>query len=384
MSKLAISGGSPVSDKLIPIAKPVFADKEIKDLVKILKSGHVRQGRKTEEFERRFCEKVGCMHAYAVNSGTAALHTALLSILKPGDEAIVPAFTFIASASTIYFSNARPVFADINEETFTIDPEDVKEKVSPRTKAIVPVHLFGHGADMKALQEIAQDHDLYIISDSAQAHGTKVNEKDVGSFDDLNCYSFYATKIITTGEGGIVTTNNEELYERGKLIRSHGQKSKYYHTLLGLNYRMTDISAVLGLNQLERLESFVEKRRQNAMTLTQGIRKINGIRPPVVKSNVHHSFCQYSVLMDLHEYKCSRDEFLEALKAENVGCSVHYPIPLTKQPAFIGILKVNECPVAEDVSKRIFSIPVHPHLESVDLKKILEGLEKVSSFYLKK
>lgn len=384
MRELAILGGSPVSDKLVPIAKPVFLDKEIQDVVEVLKSGHVRQGRKTEEFEKRFCEKVGCRYAYAVNSGTAALHTAFLSTLKPGDEVIVPAFTFISTASTVLFSNARPVFADISEETFTIDPGNVKERMSSRTKAIAPVHLFGHAADMKTLQQIAEDHNLFMVSDAAQAHGTKVNGKDVGSFDDLNCYSFYATKIITTGEGGMVTTNNKELCERGKLIRSHGQKPKYYHTLLGLNYRMMDITAVLGLNQLERLDSFVEKRRHNATALTKGIAKIEGIRPPVVKSNVYHSFYQYSVLMDLSKYKCSRDEFLEALKAENIECSVHYPVPLTKQPAFTGILKVNECPVAEDVSKRIFSIPVHPRLSSSDIQKILEALEKVSSFYLKK
>lgn len=384
MKKLAILGGSPVSDKLIPIAKPVFSDEEIEDVVKVLKSGHVRQGRKTEEFEKKFCEKVGCKYAYAVNSGTAALHTAFLSILKPGDEVIVPAFTFISTASTVLFSNARPVFSDINEETFTVSPEDVEEKVSSRTKAIAPVHLFGHAADMKALQEIADDHNLYVVSDAAQAHGTRVNGKDVGSFDDLNCYSFYATKIITTGEGGIVTTNNKEFYEKGKLIRSHGQKSKYYHTLLGLNYRMTDTTAVLGLNQLERLDSFVEKRRRNATALTEGIKNIDGIRPPVVKSNVYHSFYQYSVLMDLPRYRCSRDELIEALKAENIECTVHYPVPLTKQPAFTGILKIDECPVAEDVSKRIFSIPVHPQLGNSDVEKILEALEKVSSFYLKK
>lgn len=361
----------------------MFTDKEIRDVINVLKSGYLRQGPKTEEFEKEFCKRVGSKYAYAVNSGTAALHTSYLSILKPGDEVIVPAFTFISTASTVVYSNAKPVFADISEETFTIDPEDVNEKISLKTRAIAPVHLFGHAADMKTLGEFAEDHGLYLVNDAAQAHGTKIGGKDVGALDDLNCYSFYPTKNMTTGEGGMVTTNEKRFYEKGRLIRSHGQKSKYYHTIFGLNYRMTDIAAAIGLNQLEKLDAFLEKRKRNAETLTKALQKIVGIRPPVIKSNVDHSFTVYSVLMDLSRFKCTRDEFVRALQAENIGCSVHYPTPLTKQPVFKENFKVNACPVAEAVSDRIFSLPVHPQVNKTELERIIEAVEIVASYYYK-
>jgi len=381
--KLAIEGGEPVSSKLIPIAKPIISQKTLEEIAEVLKSGYLRQGPKTKEFEEQFKVKVGAKYAYAVNSGTAALHIAYLSILKPGDEVIVPSFTFIATASTVVFSGGRPVFADIDEETLTIDPEDVKEKITPKTKAIAPVHLFGNAADMNTLSEIAEDYGLFLVNDAAQAHGTEIEGKDVGSFDHLNCYSFYPTKTITTGEGGMVTTNDPELYRKGCLIRNHGDESKYYHTMLGLNYRMTDIMAVIGLNQLKKLDKFLEKRRKNAKILTEGLKKITGLKPQKPGPGVNHSYSYYSIIMDLNEFKCDRDEFVQALRAENIGCSVHYPLPLHRQPVFKQLWKEKECPISEKISKQIFSIPVHPALTKEDLEKILEAIEKVSNHFLK-
>jgi len=381
MEELAIKGGKPVSAKKIPIAKPVFSEEAIRAVSEVLRSGYVRQGPKCKQFEEEFKEKVGAKYAYAVNSGTAALHVAYLSILKPGDEVIVPAFTFIATASTVVFSFGKPVFADINEEALTLDPEDVKEKITPRTRAIAPVHLFGNAADMKALGEIAEDHGLYLVNDAAQAHGTEINGREVGSFEHLNCYSFYPTKTMTTGEGGMVTTNDQELDRKGRLIRSHGQESKYYHTILGLNYRMTDIMAAIGLNQLHELDFFLEKRRENAKVLTQGLKRFSGLKPQIVRKGVNHSYSYYAVVIDLD--KCIRDEFVEALKAENIECQIHYPRALTEQPAFKDYWKIEKCPVSEDISRRIFSLPVHPALSKEDLNKILEAVEKASNHYLK-
>jgi perosamine synthetase len=384
MSELALFGGEPVSPRKITIAKPVFTDEEVRAVSEVLRSGYVRQGPITKQFEDAFKERVGAEYAYAVSSGTAALHTAFLSILEPGDEVIVPAFTFIATASTVIFSSGKPVFADIDEETFTIDLEDVKEKITSRTKAIAPVHLFGNAADIKGLLEIASDHKLYVVSDAAQAQGTMVDGMDVGSYDHLNCYSFYPTKVITTGEGGMVTTNDPELYRKGSLIRSHGQESKYLHTILGLNYRMTDIAAAIGLVQLSRLDFYLEKRRRNADFLIRGLKGIPGLRPQLVRRGVEHCYNYFAVVMDLDMFRCSRDEFMDALIAENIECQCHYPRSLVEQPVFKGLSSEDDCPVSRRVARSIFSIPVHPYLGEDDLGLIIEAIEKVANYYLKR
>jgi len=383
MEKLAVHGGKPVSEKWIPIAKPVFSEKIIKDVSELLRTGYIRQGPKTKEFEERFREKIGAKFTYAVNSGTAALHVAYLSILNPGDEVIVPAFTFFATASTVIYSQGRLVFADIDPDTFLIDPEDVKEKITERTRAIAPVHLFGNAADMDALSDLAEDHNLMIINDSAQAHGTTINGKDIGSFDTLNCYSFYPTKSMTTGEGGMVTTNSKKLFEVGCLIRSHGDDSRYHHIILGLNYRMTDIAAVIGLNQLLKLDTYLLRRRYCGKILRDNINKIEDLHPQEIKKGVNHSYSYFSLVMGEEEYKCTRNEFLEALKAENIDCAIHYPTPLTKQPAITKRMKPQECPISEDISNRIFSLPMHPELSEDDLEKIIESVEKVVAYYHK-
>lgn len=383
MEKLAINGGEPVSESMIPIAKPVFSEKTIDDVSKVLRSGYIRQGPKTREFEERFREKVGADYAYAVSNGTAALHVSYLSILKPGDEVIVPAFTFFATASTVIYANGKPVFADIDPETFLIDPEDVKEKVTKKTRAISPVHLFGNAADMDALYDLAEDHELTIVNDSAQAHGTEIDGMDIGSFETVNCYSFYPSKSMTTGEGGMVTTNDSEMYKLGCLIRSHGDDARYHHVVLGLNYRMTDIAATIGLNQLSYLDRYLARRRRCGKVLREGIEKIKGLLPQKIEQKVNHSYSYFSLVMDPNEYKCTRDEFMQALKAENIDCAVHYPIPLTKQPAITNIMKPEKCPASEEISNRILSLPMHPELSDEDLEKILAGVRKVATYFQK-
>ncbi|TET72225.1 DegT/DnrJ/EryC1/StrS family aminotransferase [Candidatus Bathyarchaeota archaeon] len=383
MVKLASLGGKPASEKRIPIAKPVFDEKTVKEVSEVLRSGYVRQGPKTKEFEEKFAEAVGAKHAYAVSNGTAALHVSYLSVLKPGDEIIVPSFTFFATASMAFHSRAKPVFADIDPETFIIDPEDVKGKITRKTKAVVPVHLFGNAANMDALNDMAEDHGFAIISDSAQAHGTEYDGRDVGSFDTLNCYSFYPTKTLTTGEGGIVTTNDDELYKLGCLLRSHGDDARYHHVIVGLNYRLTDIAAVIGLNQLSHMKEYLERRRHFGAKYKKGMAKIEGIRPQRVEDKVNHSYSYFSSVLDLDMFRCGRDEFLEALRAENIDCAVHYPIPLNRQPAITDLLEPEDCPVSEDVAKRIFSLPMHPELTDKDLENVLAGVEKVVSHYLK-
>ena len=383
MEKLAVDGGEPVSPKKISIAKPIISPEVLGEIREILESGQLRQGQKVKKFETLFAEKVGAGYAYAVCNGTAALHTAYLSTLKPGDEVIVPSFTFLATASMVYYSMARPVFADIDPDTFLIDLEDVKKKITPRTRAVVPVHLFGNAADIQGLRDLCEDHSLALIHDSAQAHGTRYGGRDVGSYDDLGCYSFYPSKTLTTGEGGMVTTNDEGLYRAGTLLRAHGDDGRYHHVAMGFNYRLTEIAAVLGIDQMRQFDGFLKRRKECGGYLRKNIGRIDGLHPQRATPKADHSYSYFSLTMDTEKYRCTRDQFLRALAAENIDCAVHYPKPLTGQPIVKEKLDPAPCPVSEDVSMRILSLPMHPALTDEDLKLIVAGVEKVAGHYLK-
>jgi perosamine synthetase len=383
LDELAINGGSPVSPNLIPIAKPIISIETLQEIRQIIESGYLRQGPRVKEFEELFKEAVGANHAYATNNGTSALHLAYLSTLKSKDEVIVPSFTFLATASMVHYAFATPIFADIDPETFTIDPEDVNEKLTSKTKAVVPVHLFGNSADIHALQNICEDHDLYLIHDSAQAHGTKYDGKDVGSIDDLNCYSFYPSKTLTTGEGGMVTTNYSELDHKGRLLRAHGDDARYHHVMLGLNYRLTEIQAAIGIDQIRQFKDFLERRKEIGKVLRGKISKIEGLSPQKITPETEPSYSYFSLTLETDRYRCTRDEFMKALIAENIDCAIHYPIPLTEQPIVKEIWDPEPCPVSEKTSKKIISLPIHPDLKPEDLENIVRAVEKVSGYYLR-
>lgn len=361
----------------IPVSKVILGDEEIDAALEVLRSGNLRQGKKTEEFETAFAHQVGAKYAVAVSSGTAALHIAYLSVLKPGDEVLVPSFTFISTASTVVFANGRPIFCDVDPKTFTLDIDDAKEKITNKVKAIAPTHLFGNACYIDEIRKFAEENGLKIIWDAAQAHGTKYKGHDVGSFDDLVCYSFYPTKNIITGEGGMITTNDFQLYEKIKLLRSHGQEKKYFHTSLGLNYRMTDVEAAIGIEQLKKLDTFIQKRRQNARYLSESLSEIEGIIIPFTEEYVDHSYHQYAVLLGSNKLHWTRDELIAAVKEEGIGTGVHYPRPLHKQPIFNNLSINLSLPVSEDISEKIFSIPVYPGLDEKDLGLIVQGIAKV-------
>jgi perosamine synthetase len=361
----------------IPVNKVILSEGEINAAVEVLKSGHLRQGKKTQEFEEAFARKVGAKYAIAVSSGTAALHIGYLSLLNPQDEVIVPSFTFIATASMIVYAKGKPIFCDVHSRTFTLDIEDARKRLTKKTKLIAPVHLFGNACDIEKINNFAQENNLRILWDAAQAHGTKYKERDIGSFDDLVCYSFYPTKNMTTGEGGMITTNNRELYEKCKLLRSHWQTEKYYHPHLGFNYRMTDVEAAIGVKQLEKLDEFILRRRENAAYLNERLRKIEEITLPFVNEGVEHSYHQYTILLHLNKLTCTRDEFKENLKDEGVGSAVHYPLPLHKQPVFKKMCGEISLPVSEDLSNRVLSLPVYPQLSNKELEVIAIKVEKV-------
>lgn len=255
---------------MINIAKPIITDEEIEAVTEVLKSGMLAQGKKVEQFQKEFAQYTQSKYGVATSSGTTALHTALVAAdIGPGDEVITTPFTFAATANSVLYSGAKPVFADIDPKTFNLDAASVEEKITDKTKAILPVHLYGQPADMDAICEVAQKHDLKIIEDAAQAHGAVYKGKKIGSIGDLGCFSFYPTKNITTGEGGMVTTNNEELAEKAGMVRAHGESQRYEHEILGYNYRMTDIAASIGLTQLKHIDEFNAKRNENAEYLTQ-------------------------------------------------------------------------------------------------------------------
>ncbi len=359
----------------IKITEPVIGEEEIEKVVEVLRSKWLVHGPVVEEFEQKFAEYIGVDHAIAVANGTIALQLILESLgIGSGDEVIVPDFTFIATANTVLMRGAKPVFADIELETYTIDVDDVLEKITPKTRAIIAVHLYGHPANMRALREIANDYKLYLIEDAAQAHGAEIDSVKVGSIGDAAAFSLYATKNMTTGEGGIITTNIGWIAERIRLLRNHGQVRKYYHITLGGNYRLTSIQAAIGLVQLSKLDKLNEKRNYNAQYLTTRLSKIEGIRTPKVKPGYKHVWHQYVIWIE-DAFPYTRDELRDKLSEYGVSTAIHYPIPLHLQPLYRALgYPENICPNSIDASRHVLSLPVHPLLSKEDLDYIVETI----------
>ncbi len=364
----------------IPIAKPNFGKEEEEALKAVLKSGILVSGEKTKTFEKKFAEYIGVEHAVAVTNGTIALDMALKAInVGPGDEVITSAFSFIASGNCIMFQGAKPVFADINPRTFNIDPSDVAEKITAKTKAIIPIHMFGQPAEMDALKEIVEDKKIALVEDAAQAHGAEYKGEKAGSIGDLACFSFYATKNMTTGEGGMITTNDQKLAQKTRLLINHGQTKKYQHETLGYNYRMTEFAAALGLVQLKKLDEFNEKRRENAQLLTKELCNIDGLTPPYVQKGVKHVFHQYVVRVE-DTYIMNRGALAGRLAEQGVGVAVHYPAPIYKQPLYLKMgYEEAMCPITEKVCRRVLSLPVHPLVSKKEIEYVVDVLKRLSN-----
>ena len=314
---------------------------------------------------------VGVQHAVATSSGTAALHVALLAHdIGPGDEVITSAFTFIASANSILFTGARPVFAEVDPVSFNLDPAAVEAAVTPRTKAIMPVHLFGNPADMDALMAIAQRHGLLVIEDAAQAHGADVGGRMCGSFG-CGCFSLYATKNMTSAEGGMITTDDAGVAERCRLLRSHGMPRRYYHDSLGYNFRMTDINAAIGLVQLGKLAAANAKRAENARYLNG---HLAGVIKPAERPGTTHVWHQYTVRA---RPGMDRDQAVEKLREAGVGTGVFYPVPVHQQKLYRDLNYDLSLPVTERLAQEVFSLPVHPGLVPADLAAIVEAVNQL-------
>ncbi len=352
---------------MIPIAKPLIGAEEKKAVLEVLESGMLAQGKKVEEFERAFASFLGVKQAIATSNGTTALHAALLANgIGSGDEVITTPFTFIATANAIKMAGATPVFVDIEESTFNIDPHQIEEAITSKTRAILPVHLFGLPADMKAIEKIAEKHGLPIIEDACQAHGATIEGKHVGSFG-TGCFSFYATKNMTTGEGGMITTNDEGIAAKLRKIISHGSERRYYHEMLGYNYRMTEIAAAIGLEQLKKLPAFIEQRQRNAQFLSEALS--SSVSVPLVTDG--HVFHQYTIRVK------NRENVIKALEKEGISSSVFYPVPIHQQALYSEYHHLR-FPVAEQAAEEVLSIPVHPALREEDLQKITRTFQQVN------
>jgi perosamine synthetase len=355
---------------MIQIADTKLTKEEIKAAVAVLESGALRQGKMCAKFEKKFAEKVGSKFALTCSSGTAALHLAYLACLQPGDEVLVPAFTFVATASMVTMTGGIPVFCDVTPDEWVIDVQDAEARITERTKAIAPVHLFGNSCQVEAIEELVAKYRLKVIWDAVQAHGTTYGEADVGSFDDLVCYSFYPSKNMFTGEGGMVTTNNPELAEKINFMRTHGQTDKYYHTMLGFNYRMTDVEAAIGLKQLERVDKMLAVRRRNGEIYTEMLSRVEGIVPQLATSGCQHSFHQFCILVDPDKFGMDRNELSEKLKERNIATGIHYPRGLNRQPIFEQLYGYAELPATDFICERILAVPVHHGLREDQCRKV--------------
>ncbi len=362
-------------EKKIPIAKPIMGIEEKKAVLAVLSSGMLSQGIWVEEFEKKFAKYIGTKYAITTSNGTCALHLALLALgIGKGDEVITTPFTFIASANSVLYTGAKPIFVDIDEKTFNMNPDLIEERITKKTKAILPVHLYGLPADMNKVMKIAKKHKLFVIEDACQAHGAKIRGKNVGSFGDMSCFSFYPTKNMTTGEGGMVTTNNKALAEKVRLLRDHGMKVRYYHDILGYNFRMTNIAAAIGTEQLKKLPKLNKKRVRNSRFLTSYLSKIKGIKVPFIPKEYKHVFHQYTICIT-PKYKLSRDKLIEVLEKNGVGYSIYYPVPVHKQKIYRNLGYKDKLPISEKLAKEVLSIPIHASLNQIDLKRIISSIK---------
>jgi dTDP-4-amino-4,6-dideoxygalactose transaminase len=356
---------------VIPIARPQMGDEEKERVWEAMSSGSLAQGPRVRELEERFAEFVGAAHAIATSSGTTALHLAMLGYgIGEGDEVVTVPFTFIASANSVLYTGARPVFVDIDERDFTMDPELIEAAITERTRAILPVSLYGQPARMDEIAEIADRHGLALVEDAAQAHGAAIGQRKSGSWG-AGTFSFYPTKNMTTGEGGMVTTDDAELADRIRLLREHGMKVRYHHDVVGYNFRMTDLAAAIGLAQLPKLDAYNERRRAIAARYDAELR---GVIVPQARPGVTHVYHQYTLRVS------ERDPFAERLRERGVGSAIYYPIPVHRQAPYMALgYGAAAFPVTDRLTAQVLSIPVHPSLTDDEVATVIAAVNETAA-----
>ena len=359
--------------EFIPPAKPLIGDEEREAVDRVLRSGMVAQGPEVAAFEQEFSAHfVPGRPSVAVNSGTAGLHLGLLAAgVGPGDEVIVPSFTFAATGNSVALTGGTPVFVDIEPDTFSLDPEAVAASITPKTKGILPVHLYGHPARMRELEALAAERGVALYEDAAQAHGAALDGRPVGSFGEFAMFSLYPTKNMTSGEGGMVTTATDEIARRVKLLRNQGMERQYENEIVGFNARMTDIHAAIGRVQLTKVDAWTKTRQENAAFLDANLQGV--VVPPVADGAVH-VYHQYTIRVPE-----DRDGFVAALKSEhNVGAGVYYPIPNHRLPSLAHFAPGLDLPETERAAREVASLPVHPSLSRDDLERIVAAVNAVA------
>ncbi len=367
--------------KFLPYCQPSLGKGEIKEVIDVLKSGWLTMGPKTMEFEKLLAEYTGAKYAICVNSCTAALHLSLIALgIGEGDEVITTPYTFASTGNVIIQVGAKPVFVDINRKTFNIKPRKIEKAITSKTKTIIPVHYAGQPCEMNMIMKIAKKYNLFVIEDAAHAIGAEYKGRKIGTLGDAICFSFYATKNITTGEGGAVTTNDKKLAEKIRVLRLHGiskdawkrydKKGSWYYEIeeCGWKYNISDIQAALGIHQIRKLDKFNQIRRKYAQIYNKELGGIKGLITPYEKPDVKHVYYLYPILLENY----NRDEFIEKMAKNGIGCSVHF-IPLHLHPFYKNIFgfKKGDFPNAEWVYERVVSLPLYPKLSQKDIYRVI-------------
>lgn len=391
MELLAIKGGKPVRSNVLPYGHQWIDDEDIASVVEVLKSDWITQGPKVEEFEKKIAEYCGAKYAVAVSSGTAALHAACsVAGISKGDEAITSPITFAATANAVAYCGGKPVFADIREDTLNIDVEEIRKKLSPKTKAILPVDFAGHPAELDEINTIAEERNLIVIEDACHALGAEYRGRKIGSLSNMTILSFHPVKHITTGEGGMILTDNEEFYEKLKVFRHHGivkddlDEGPWHYEIYdpGHNFRITDLQCALGISQLKKLDRFVNRRRDIAARYNEAFDEVEEIITPTESADFKAAYHIYVIKIRFELLKAGRKEVFEALRAENIGVNVHY-MPLHLHPYYqreFGYRK-GDYPRAESYYERAITLPIFPKMNDEDIAGVVRAVQKVIRYY---
>lgn len=360
----------------VSIADTQLTDAEVDAAVAVLRSGALRQGKKCTEFEAAFAEWVGADHAMTCSNGSASLHLAYMALLEPGDEVLCPSFTFIATASMVNAAGGVPIFCDVDPDSHMLDLADAEARITDRTRAIAPVHLFGNAVDVDGVIALAAKHDLAIVWDAAQAHGTLWNGADVGSATGVVSWSFYPTKTMFVGEGGMVCTDDAELDAKLRLLRSHGVSGRYNHITIGLNCRMTDVEAAIGLEQLKIVDERLERRRRNGAMLSEAFEATGVLTPQATTPGATHSYHQYCATLNADAAGMSREDFMSKLGEKGISTGIHYPRGLHQQPVYLDMYGEKSFPVTEALAASIIAFPVHHALTDNDINHVIDSVNE--------